>query len=58
MFLTGMHLGLPKCSDAFKNSCKLRKIKLFESLPKETNLELIESKNYATGAVEIKYKVI
>jgi dihydrofolate reductase len=32
-------------------------IELFESLPKETKLELIESKTYATGAVEIKYKV-
>jgi len=33
-------------------------IDLFESLPKETHLKLIESKNYATGAVEIKYKVM
>ena len=32
-------------------------IDLFESLPKETKLNLIESKTHATGAVEIKYKV-
>ncbi|EPR71148.1 dihydrofolate reductase family protein [Cyclobacterium qasimii] len=33
-------------------------IELFESLPKETSLTLIETKTYATGAVEIKYKVV
>tara|TARA_R110002111_G_scaffold78363_2_gene124265 strand:+ start:1189 stop:1725 length:537 start_codon:yes stop_codon:yes gene_type:complete len=32
-------------------------IDLFESLPKETKLTLIETKAYSTGAVEIKYKV-
>lgn len=32
-------------------------IELFESIPKETKLKLIESKSYSTGAVEIKYKV-
>ena len=33
-------------------------IDLFESLPAETKLELIESKNYSTGAIELKYKVL
>ena len=33
-------------------------IELFENLPKETNLALIETKTYATGAVELKYKVL
>ena len=32
-------------------------IELFESLPKETHLKLIETKSYTTGAVELKYKV-
>ncbi len=32
-------------------------IELFEALPKETNLKLIESKSYSTGAVELKYEV-
>jgi dihydrofolate reductase len=32
-------------------------IELFENLPKETKLKLIESKSYSTGAIEIKYKV-
>ena len=32
-------------------------IELFESIPKETKLKLIESKPYITGVVEIKYKV-
>lgn len=33
-------------------------IELFELLPKETKLELITSKSYTSGAVEMKYKVI
>ncbi len=32
-------------------------IDLFENLPKETHLKLIETKSYSTGAVELKYKV-
>ena len=34
------------------------KVELFESLPKETKLKLIETKSYSTGATELKYKVI
>jgi dihydrofolate reductase len=33
-------------------------INLFEMLPKQSHLELIESKNFPTGVVELKYKVI
>lgn len=33
-------------------------IEVFEALPKQNNLELIESKSYPTGAVELNYKVI
>tara|TARA_R110001592_G_scaffold8105_1_gene44474 strand:+ start:63943 stop:64458 length:516 start_codon:yes stop_codon:yes gene_type:complete len=33
-------------------------IELFENLPNETNLTLIETKAYPTGAVEIKYRVV
>jgi dihydrofolate reductase len=32
-------------------------ISIFESLPNETNLRLIDSKTYSTGAIEIKYGV-
>lgn len=32
-------------------------IDLFGALPAETNLELMDSKNYASGAVELCYKV-
>ena len=32
-------------------------IELFENLPKETYLKLIETKSYSTGAVELHYKV-
>lgn len=32
-------------------------IDLFENLPKETRLTLIESKSYSTGTVELNYKV-
>jgi dihydrofolate reductase len=32
-------------------------IELFESLPKETKLKLVETKPYSTGAVELKYNV-
>lgn len=32
-------------------------IELFEALPKETRLKLIESKSYSTGAVELRYSV-
>lgn len=32
-------------------------IELFETLPQETQLELIETKSYSTGAIEIKYKI-
>jgi len=32
-------------------------IELFGALPKETSLQLLESKTYSTGAVEMKYKV-
>ena len=33
-------------------------IELFEVLPKETNLKLIETKPYSTVVVELKYKVL
>lgn len=32
-------------------------IDLFSAVPKETNLELVETKRYSTGAVELKYHV-
>jgi len=32
-------------------------IELFENLPKETKLKLIETKSYSTGTIELKYKV-
>ena len=32
-------------------------IELFESLPKETHLDLIESNNFSNGVVELKYLV-
>jgi dihydrofolate reductase len=32
-------------------------IELFETFPTETQLELIESQSYSTGAIEMKYKV-
>lgn len=32
-------------------------IELFETIPKETKLKLIETKSYSTGAVELKYNV-
>ncbi|NQU55061.1 MAG: dihydrofolate reductase [Bacteroidetes bacterium] len=32
-------------------------IELFETLPKETKLKLIETKSYSTGVVELKYNV-
>lgn len=32
-------------------------IELFESLPKQTNLSLTESKKYSSGVVELKYQV-
>jgi len=32
-------------------------IELFETIPKETKLELFESKSYESGVVEMKYKV-
>jgi dihydrofolate reductase len=32
-------------------------IELFEAFPEETQLRLIESKSYSTGAVELKYSV-
>lgn len=33
-------------------------IDLFESLLKETKLELLASKSYSSGAVELKYKIV
>ena len=30
---------------------------IFDNLPKEKKLQLIESKKYSTGAVEIRYKL-
>jgi dihydrofolate reductase len=33
-------------------------IELFEKVPKETKLELIESESYSNGAVQIKYSVL
>lgn len=33
-------------------------ISLFEALPKETRLELLHSKSYSTGAVELHYKTM
>ncbi len=33
-------------------------INLFEKLPKETNLKLIDSKTYSTGAIELRYSPI
>ena len=32
-------------------------IELFEALPKQTNLKLIDTKTYTSGAVELKYKL-
>ena len=32
-------------------------VELFEAFPKQTSLELMESKTYETGAVELRYKV-
>ena len=32
-------------------------IEMFGAIPKETKLELLESKSYSTGAVELRYKV-
>ena len=32
-------------------------IELFESMPQQKYLELLETKNYSTGAVELRYKI-
>lgn len=33
-------------------------IELFESIPNQTKLEVIESKSFSSGCIEIKYKVL